>query len=106
LGSTVIKSRLQNALDGPRFSIPVHALSGKLASFVETQFGSSGLKQTISRSVAGTESSSASGFSWMLGGGLDYLITPHWAGRVNLDFLRTHIADEAQSRLRVVLDVA
>lgn len=50
-------------------------------------------------------SASDSAFSWMLGGGLEYLLNPHWSGRANLEFLRTHLANEGQSRLRLVLGV-
>jgi hypothetical protein len=41
----------------------------------------------------------------MLGGGAEYLFSPHWSGRANLDFLRTHLANEGQSRLRLVLGI-
>ena len=105
IGSASVKSRLQNALVGPRFSIPL-ASRPKMAPFGEVEFGSSSLKQTINRILAGTQSNAASGFSWMLGGGLDYKLNPHWAGRFKLDFLRTHIADQGQSRLRLVMGVA
>lgn len=33
----------------------------------------------------------------------EYLLSPHWSGRANLDLLRTHIANEGQSRLRLVI---
>jgi ketosteroid isomerase-like protein len=41
----------------------------------------------------------------MLGGGADYLFSDHWSGRANVDFLRTHLANEGQSRLRLVLGI-
>jgi outer membrane protein with beta-barrel domain len=106
VGGVSVKGRLQNALVGPRFAFPIRRLSGMGSPFFEAQFGSSSLKQTVSRVITGTQSNAASGFSWMLGGGFDYKATPHWAGRFKLDFLRTHIADEGQSRVRLVLGLA
>jgi opacity protein-like surface antigen len=41
----------------------------------EVQQSSTGLKQTASDNA----------FSWMLGGGADYVVSNHWAARINLD---------------------
>ena len=104
-GGTSVKSRLQSGLFGPRFAIPIQRLR-KMAPFGEVQFGFSSVKQTISRVAEGTQSNAETGFSWMLGGGLDYKVGLHWVGRLKLDLLRTHIADQGQSRLRMALGFA
>ena len=62
----------------------------------EVQEPSTGIKQTASDNA----------FSWMLGGGADYVLSDHWAARANLDFLRTHLANAGQSQLRLVIGVA
>lgn len=41
----------------------------------------------------------------MPGVGADYYFTPHWGARINLDFLRTHLNNEGQSRWRFGLGV-
>ena len=33
-------------------------------------------------------------------------LSPHWVGRVKVDFLRTHFADSGQSRVRLVFGIA
>ena len=40
------------------------------------------------------------------GGGADYRLSPHWVGRFNVDFLRTHFADSGQSRIRLGIGIA
>ena len=35
----------------------------------------------------------------MVGGGADYRLASHWVGRFKVDFLRTHFADDGQSRI-------
>jgi hypothetical protein len=58
----------------------------------------------VTANLQGFSGASANGsaFSWMLGGGAEYLFDPHWSGRMNLDFLRTHLADQGQSQVRWV----
>jgi len=106
VGAIAVKSHLQNALFGPRvFFTTDWAEKHKLNLFGEAQFGVSHLHQEVSQVNMPTVSASDSGFSWMLGGGADYLFASHWSGRANLDFLRTHLANEGQSRLRLVLGI-
>lgn len=110
-GLTTTKARLQNWLFGPRIFFP-GLLKGKkvkgkvLRPFAEIQFGFSDLNTSLSSVQLGSVSASDSGFTWMLGGGLDINFADHWAVRTNIDLLRTHFASMGQSRLRFGLGVA
>jgi hypothetical protein len=106
LGAVVTKSHLQNLLIGPRiFFTTDWTTRHKLVPFVENQYGYSWLDQTVRITDVGTFEADSSKFTWLLGGGGEYWINPHWSGRLNLDLLRTHFADEGQSHLRLVLGV-
>jgi ketosteroid isomerase-like protein len=106
LGGTATKAHLQNLLFGPRiFFSTKWTDKHKLNPFGEGEFGLSHLSETITQVNAPTVSGSDTGFTWMLGGGAEYLFSPHWSGRINLDFFRTHLANEGQSHLRFVLGV-
>jgi hypothetical protein len=105
-GLIVSKSHMENYLFGPRIFFPgaIKSKNKHLAHLVpygEAEFGLSHLKSTLQDNTTNaSQSSSDTAFSWMLGGGADYKFSPHWAGRVKLDLLRTHLADTGQSRLR------
>jgi Outer membrane protein beta-barrel domain len=103
-GNVSVKSNLQNYLVGPRVSFP-GAMKGrdKLIPFAELQMGLTHLQTRIQEVNLPDRTSADTAFSWMLGGGADYLVNPHWTARINLDLLRTHLADAGQSRLRLVL---
>jgi opacity protein-like surface antigen len=106
VGAIAIKSHLQSFLAGPRIFFSSDWTSKhKLQPFGEAQFGFSNLNQEVTQVNAPTVSKSDTAFSWMLGGGAEYLFTPHWSGRANLDFLRTHFANQGQSHLRLVLGI-
>jgi long-subunit fatty acid transport protein len=106
IGSIAVKSRLQSVLVGPRiFFSTKWTDKHKLNPFGEAQFGVSHLSQKVTQVNVPSVSASDTAFSWMLGGGADYPFSPHWSGRANLDFLRTHLANQGQSRLRLVLGV-
>lgn len=109
-GSVVVKSHLRSFLIGPRIAIdPRWLRRERLSPFVEVQFGVTHLNSTINRVSAGiatSDSSSDNAFSWMLGAGTDYMFDPHWSGRISIDFLRTHLDEQGQSRLRLVMGVA
>lgn len=106
IGAIAVKSHLQSALVGPRvFFSTDWTDTHKLNPFGEAQFGVSHLSQKVTQVNMPNVSASDSAFSWMLGGGVEYLLNPHWSGRANLDFLRTHLANEGQSRLRLVLGI-
>ena len=106
VGAIAVKSHLQSALLGPRIFFSTDWTDKhRFNPFSEAQFGASHLNQKVTQVNLPSVSASDSAFSWMLGGGAEYLFSPHWSGRVNLDFLRTHLANQGQSRLRLVLGV-
>jgi hypothetical protein len=106
VGGVATKSHLQSILLGPRvFFSTSWTDKHKLNPFGEAQFGVSHLSQQVTQTNTPSVSASDNGFTWMLGGGADYVFSSHWSGRANLDFLRTHLANEGQSRLRLVLGV-
>jgi opacity protein-like surface antigen len=106
VGSIATKSHLQSFVIGPRvFFSTKWTDKYKLNPFGEAQFGVSHLSQDVTQVGVPTLSASDSAFTWMLGGGADYLFTSRWSGRANVDFLRTHLANAGQSRLRLVLGI-
>ena len=106
IGNVAVKGHLQNAIVGPRiFFSTGWTTRHKLNPFGEAQFGESWLKQSVNTGTAGNISASANCFSWELGGGAEYLLSPHWSARMNLDLLRTHFNDQGQSHLRFVLGI-
>jgi ketosteroid isomerase-like protein len=106
VGAIAAKSHLQSFLAGPRIFFSTDWTDKhKLNPFGEAQFGMSHLSQDVTQVGMPTLSASDTAFTWMLGGGADYLLNAHWSGRANLDFLRTHLANEGQSRLRLVLGI-
>jgi long-subunit fatty acid transport protein len=107
VGLLVTKTHLQSALIGPRiFFYSLKIKKYKLGFFGETQYGASHIHTTFQQVAVPSVSSSDTSFTWTLGGGADYPFTPHWSGRANVDFMRTHFASAGQSRLRLVLGVA
>jgi hypothetical protein len=106
IGGTAVKSHLQNLITGPRiFFTNDWTTRHKLNPFGEAQFGVSWLGQTIIQTNIGEFSASGNAFTWELGGGAEYLFSPHWSARANLDLLRTHFIDEGQSHLRLAVAV-
>ncbi len=106
-GLISVQSHLQNWLIGPRIFFPTKKIKRfDLDPFGEFQFGGTYLNQKLSQAGVGSTSASDTAYSWMLGGGADYVLSPHWAARGNLDLLRTHLSDMGQTRLRFVLGVA
>jgi ketosteroid isomerase-like protein len=106
VGAIATKSHLQSFVAGPRvFFSTKWTDKYKVNPFGEAQFGVSHLSQDVTQVGVPTLSASDTGFTWMLGGGADYLFSSHWSGRANVDFLRTHLANEGQSRLRLVLGI-
>lgn len=105
-------SHLQDFLFGPRIYFPgviktTKLKAGKrLTPFAEAQFGVSHLHSSVSQVNVGAQSASDTAFSWMLGAGADYRLNPRWLARLKLDFLRTHLADQGQSRLRLCVEAA
>jgi opacity protein-like surface antigen len=108
IGQIAIKSHLQNYLFGPRIAFAKKNIKKyQFIPFAEVQIGGTYLRSEVQQPSTGLkQTASANGFSWMLGGGADYVFSDHWAARVNLDFLRSHLANAGQSQLRLVIGVA
>lgn len=108
VGLTSTKSHLQNFLVGPRVFFAEKKIKKRyITPFGEAQFGRSHLSNKLTEQATGVQQSAAdSAFTWMLGGGADYVVAPRWALRGNLDFVRTHFVNSGQSHLRFVLGVA
>ena len=106
-GLVTTKNRMQDYLIGPR--IFFHSKEIKvlhtLHPFGEFQLGASHLNNTLTQVGVGSQSASDNAGSWLLGGGADLLLSPRWAGRMNIGLLRTHFADSGQSHLRFSLGV-
>jgi opacity protein-like surface antigen len=107
IGALTSKAHLQNFMFGPRiFFGSGQVRNHTYHTFAEAQFGLSHLNTKITAPAVPELSTSDTAFSWMLGGGADYVINPHWTARGKLDFLRTHFADTGQSRLRLAIGIA
>jgi len=108
VGIITVHSHLQSALLGPRIFFSTKWTDKyKLNPFGEAEFGVSHLNQTVTQQIPfNSVGASDSAFSWMLGGGIDYKFTSHFSGRANFDFLRTHLANQGQSRFRLLLGIA
>lgn len=105
-GAIATKSHLYSILVGPRvFFSTDWTDKHKLNPFGEAQFGVAHLSQDVTQINMPTISASDTAFAWMLGGGIDYLFGSHFSARANLDFLRTHFANQGQSHLRFALGV-
>jgi hypothetical protein len=108
IGQIAIKSHLENYLFGPRVAFAKKNIKKyQFIPFAEVQIGGTYLRSEVQEPSTGIKrTASDNGFSWMLGGGPDYVLSSHWAARANLDFLRTHLANAGQSQLRLVIGVA
>jgi len=106
VGAIAVNSHLQNVLFGPRiFFATKWTDKYRLSPFGEAQFGVSHLNQKVTQQDQPSVSASDTAFSWLLGGGVDYKLSSHFSARGNLDFLRTHFANQGQSHLRLVLGI-
>jgi len=111
IGQTSVHSHLQNLLFGPRIFLPgafkkYSSLRGHVfVPFFEAGFGESRLHTELTQQNTGNVQSADTAFTWMLGGGVDLRAYPHFTVRPNIDFLRTHFADQGQSRLRFGISV-
>jgi opacity protein-like surface antigen len=107
VGQVTQHNHLQDWLFGPRiFFLSRQIEKRRLYLFGEAQFGWSHLSTEISAPTFATISNTDTAFSWMLGGGADYVVSRHWSVRGKLDFLRTHFANAGQSRLRLGVGVS
>jgi opacity protein-like surface antigen len=108
IGQIAIKSHLENYLFGPRIAFANRKIKNyQFMPFGEFQIGGTYLRSEVQQPSTGLkQTASDNGFSWMLGGGADYVVSDHWAARANLGFLRTHLANAGQSQFRLVIGVA
>jgi opacity protein-like surface antigen len=108
IGQIAIKSHLENYLFGPRIAFAKKKIKNyEFIPFGEFQIGGTSLHSEVQQTSTGIrQTASDNAFSWMLGGGADYVFSDHWTARANLDFLRTHLANSGQSQLRLVIGVA
>jgi opacity protein-like surface antigen len=106
VGLVTVKSTMQSWLVGPRVFFPSKTIKRfDVDPFAEFKIGATHLNQRLSQVGGLSQSASDSAYSWMLGGGADYVVSPHWALRGNLDLLRTHLVESGQTRLRFVVGV-
>jgi hypothetical protein len=105
-GLVTTHSHIQNALIGPRiFFTTKWTDKHRLVPFGEAQFGESWLDQKVTQRTNPTIAANDHAFSWMLGGGVEHYFGGHWSGRMNLDLLRTHLAEQGQTNFRLVLGI-
>jgi opacity protein-like surface antigen len=90
-----IHSRMHNFNFGPRIAYRPSS-TDRYDAFGHVLFGAS--HTNVSASGVGQGDTA---FSWILGGGADYNFSPSWAARFQLDFLRTHFFNTAESHGRV-----
>jgi hypothetical protein len=107
IGQIAIKSYSYNYLFGPRIILKHQKIKKyELNPFVDVQIGGSYLHSAVEQPTTGAREAAAdNGFSWLLGGGADYVLSDHWAARGDLGFLRTHLANAGHSQLRLSLGV-
>ena len=101
-GAISTKSNFQSYLGGGRVRFRSHRIEEKeLLPFLELQLGESRLHQSLTSAQGNINTAdSDTAFTYVLGGGVDYPITPHWLARGNLDLVRTHFVNSGQSHAR------
>ena len=106
-GAITAKNHLQDFMIGPRVFFARRKIKKYyLEPFGEVRLGGGHLNTRVTQIGVQSFSASDDAFQWLVGGGADYVLSPHWVARVNIDFLRTHFADSGQSRLQFGLGVA
>jgi opacity protein-like surface antigen len=107
IGQIAIKSHSYNYLFGPRIILKHQKIKKyELNPFVDIQIGGTYLHSAVEQPTTGLrETASDNGFSWLLGGGADYVLSNHWAARADLGFLRSHLANAGHSQLRLSIGV-
>ncbi len=107
IGQISAKSHLQSFMVGPRVFFAQRKIKKYyFEPFGELRIGGGHLSSTVSQVGGPSLSASDNAFQWLIGGGADYVFASHWAARFNLDFLRTHFANQGQSRLQLGIGVA
>jgi hypothetical protein len=97
------KTKRQNYLFGGRYYIG-KALAGhsKFEPFGHLMYGVThqSVKTTQGIPVTSEISTSATTWTWDFGGGVDYLLSTHWALRGRVDWLRTHFDSLDQNHFK------
>ena len=107
VGAITVKNHLQDFMIGPRVFFAHRKIKKYyFEPFGEVRFGGGHLSTRLTQVGVQSISASDNAFEWLLGAGADYVLSPHWAARVNMDLLRTHFADTGQSRLQFGIGVA
>lgn len=107
VGAITVKNHLQDFMIGPRIFLAHRKIKHYyFEPFGEARLGGGHLNTRLTQVGVQSISASDDAFQWLIGGGADYVLSPHWVARANLDLLRTHFADAAQSRLQFGLGVA
>ncbi len=112
IGAVTSKNHLQTLMMGPRVYFPgviktKNKTVNELNPFAELQLGASHLNSEIIQEVLRTRTgTNDTAFTWMIGGGSDIRLSPHWSARAKLGLLRTHLGNTGQSRVRFTLGVA
>jgi hypothetical protein len=115
IGQTSVHTRLIDGVVGPRAYFPKFFKKRSegpcgswlkhLDPFIEAQFGLSNISSTIQAVNGPSFNGSQTAFTWLLGGGADVKLNPKWGFRTKIDLLRTHFANQGQSRVRFFLGV-
>jgi hypothetical protein len=106
-----IKSDYQSYLGGARVNLrrvlkQKELEKRKIIPHAQLLLGVSHLHQKVLNALGTSLDASDSAFTWVLGGGVDYALSPHWVSRGDLDFVRTHFVDAGQSRLKVSIGLS
>ena len=103
LGGINSKSTRQNYLFGGRYYIKkAISKSGKFEPFGHLMYGIShqSVKTTEGIPVTSTITTGQTSWAWDFGGGVDYLLSNHWALRGRVDWLKTHFNSVGQSHFK------
>lgn len=99
------KSKRQNYLFGGRYYI-ARALGkhSRFEPFGHLMYGVShqSINTQVGVPVTSEISTAQTSWAWDFGGGVDYLLSKHWALRGRADWLRTHYNSQAQSHFKWV----
>lgn len=105
LGGVTSKSKRQNYLFGGRYYIgKAITKHSKFEPFGHLMYGVSheSINATQGIPVVTTISTSQTSWAWDFGGGVDYLLSKHWALRGRADWLKTHFNSQGQSHFKWV----
>lgn len=108
VGAIATKSHLQDFLVGPRYFFSSYdvAHNHTIIPFVDVRFGVTHLHQEVQEGITPAAINQDSAFSWLIGGGVDYPLTPHWMARGELGLLRTHLNAQPESHARLAISIA